>query len=157
MSRQHTSYVSHLFSDRDALNETIKLIINTIQENVQPDLDFVIVGTGVSGTVPAAIVAYILDVDLVVVRKDGVSSHSEVKVEGMRADAEAYVFVDDFICTGETIKYVQKQIEHVAPACRMEGMVSYNEGAKWRDRCSLKGYLSEHQLRRWPELASCLS
>lgn len=56
--------------------------------------------TGLSGTVPGSILAYRLNKNLVVVRKDSESSHGQ-SVEGTLAGR--HIIIDDFVSSGATI------------------------------------------------------
>lgn len=60
-----------------------------------------IVGCGVSGTVPASIISYMMNKKLCIVRKVGESTHSPFNREGDLPNR--YVIIDDLVDSGETI------------------------------------------------------
>jgi adenine/guanine phosphoribosyltransferase-like PRPP-binding protein len=105
-----SSYASDLF-DRNCLKNRIKEAKALIKKNIkktgiQPTG---IVSTGISGNTFASILAYELDLDLVIVRKAGESSHASKRVEGLCIGDNVenrLIIVDDFIDTGDTIKRI---------------------------------------------------
>ena len=81
--------------------------------------------TGVSGIPVATVVALRLHKKLIIVRKsDDKSTHSYFDVEGVCEGR--YVFLDDFIGTGSTIRYVQSQIAKRGDA-KIIGAYSYQD------------------------------
>ena len=77
------------------------------------DFDTIVV-TGVSGLLIGSILAHILDKHLVVVRKDeDVSTHSQPgMVEGILGGR--WLFVDDFVSSGETLLRVKRKVQERA-------------------------------------------
>lgn len=65
-----------------------------------------IAARGVSGIAIAAPVAFLLKKPLVVVRKDTEMRHSSRVVEGIKDIGSRYVFLDDFISGGTTLREV---------------------------------------------------
>jgi|GEM_PF-3585291 hypothetical protein len=59
---------------------------------------------GMSGAVVAPAVAAKLGKPLILVRKDCENSHSSSMVEGCEKDQCEYIIIDDFVCSGATIK-----------------------------------------------------
>lgn len=68
-----------------------------------------IVGTGCSGLTMGATLAYLLDKNFVIVRKDGDRSHSGFAVEGN--PGYSYVIVDDLVCSGKTMQRILATME----------------------------------------------
>lgn len=67
-----------------------------------------IVVTGVSGLLMGPILAHTTRKSLLVVRRDGESTHSPERLEGTIGGR--YLFVDDFICKGDTATRVHNEI-----------------------------------------------
>ena len=93
-----------------------------------------IVVTGVSGLVVGTPLAYVLGKELVVVRKaDDKSTHSFTPVENPRGIGRAYLFVDDFINGGSTLKRVRQIIYDVTDGYDWRpaeaGVLMYADGA----------------------------
>jgi adenine/guanine phosphoribosyltransferase-like PRPP-binding protein len=63
----------------------------------------------VSGALIAPAIAHKMGKGLIVVRKKGDDTHSARKIEG-HFDQCRYVIVDDFICTGKTLKFIAQSI-----------------------------------------------
>jgi len=69
----------------------------------------VIVCRGYSGMTVAPILAWALKKPIFIVRKDGESTHSSEK-DYMGTLGDRYLMVDDFVCTGETIRKVREAL-----------------------------------------------
>lgn len=70
-----------------------------------------IVACGVSGLLVATPVAFMLKKPMAVVRKEyDQTSHHSQRIEGNHG-MQNYLFVDDFISSGETLKYMVKSIQ----------------------------------------------
>lgn len=86
-----------------------------IAKRILKKRDFdLIVGRGGSGISGASILSYALNKELVIVRKsldnhDGcrLASSSDIKYNSTSLN---YIIVDDFICSGKTIKEIKKQM-----------------------------------------------
>lgn len=83
-----------------------------------------IVVTGLSGTLIGLPVAIALDVNLAVARQIP-GDHSSRMVEGRIG--ERWVFLDDLICSGDTLTRVATQIAGVAPESVLVGACCYYE------------------------------
>lgn len=68
------------------------------------------VGRGLSGTIPASILAYDMRKKLLIVRKEAekTASHAYGLLEGWLAGS--YIIVDDFISTGDTIRAIRMHV-----------------------------------------------
>lgn len=64
--------------------------------------------TGSSGCAMAYIISMLTGIPLMYVRKDGESSHG-YKIEGL-GECESYIILDDFICSGETVRKVIRKV-----------------------------------------------
>lgn len=79
--------------------------------------------SGQSGSLIAPIVAMLMGKSLIMVRKNGVRSHSSYKVEGDK-NAKSYIIIDDLTNSGQTIEFIQTSMrdegfEH----CKYVGML----------------------------------
>jgi orotate phosphoribosyltransferase len=91
------------------------------------DKDFdTFVGTGLSGTIGASVLAAALNKHLLIVRKpDDTGNHSGNKVEGRIG--QKWVFVDDMISSGATLQRVQEVVSGLEGAPQY--VASYTYGA----------------------------
>lgn len=91
-------------------NQLLADAIDALRGDDVPDFDGFVV-RGVSGVVFGAMLALVFDRPLVVVRKeDDHTTHSSKKVEG-QALGGRYIFVDDFISSGATVRATQRALE----------------------------------------------
>lgn len=113
--------MSYLRLSKNNRRKTIKKICDAlIKKGVKFDS---FVGRGVSGITVASMLAYRMNKNLVVVRKDKHNSHSNLMVEGIIHDRHTFIIVDDFIETGSTIDTISLKIE---PYGKIKGVVLYN-------------------------------
>lgn len=82
-----------------------------------------IIGTGLSGTIFTARVAPGLRKKFAIVRKDGDGSHSGIRVEGQVG--KRWIFADDFICGGGTMKRVLNMMKKKHPEAVFVGCYQY--------------------------------
>lgn len=100
------SYFEHAFN----LDHLLEDATRTLR-----DVDFdTVVGRGISGLLPLSALAHHLGKHLAVVRKDRMSSHSCMEVEGRIG--HRVLFVDDFIATGSTR---QATVDELRTVCGM--------------------------------------
>jgi orotate phosphoribosyltransferase len=85
---------------------------------------------GMSGALIAVPIAQSLRKPLIMVRKNIKDCHSRCTVEGNIA-CKNYIIIDDLICSGDTVKRVQKKIFEWAPRAHCVGVLEVN-------------YISEH-------------
>ena len=94
--------------------DAVKIMIATIHDNL-PEREFNLVCTGTSGLYIATIMK-VLDPEtfnIVCLRKDGVSAHSGAIIDKNSKSKRPYMFVDDFIAEGSTLKWCERKlIEH---------------------------------------------
>ncbi|WP_100460560.1 phosphoribosyltransferase [Mycobacteroides abscessus] len=96
------SYYLHAAHDFDSLMQFAD------EELAGVDFD-TLVGTGLSGTIVAPMLARHLGKHFLIVRKDNDGSHSDIPAEGTLG--QRWVFVDDFIDTGMTLGRVWNKIQ----------------------------------------------
>ena len=84
--------------------------------------------SGMSGAVVAPMLATVLKKEVVMVRKEqdrAPYTHSEYRVEGYSA-VKRYIIVDDFVSTGDSARYIVKQIhDHFTEDAVCVGVFSY--------------------------------
>jgi len=85
---------------RNVVEEAIKDL-----EPIKDEFDSIAV-IGASGTVVGSVVAYLMRKNLVVVRKVGENPNCEQHVTGNHWDVKRTVFLDDFVCGGNTLQRV---------------------------------------------------
>ena len=101
-----------------------------------------IVCCGTSGLLVAPQIAEILDKHIVVVRKgiwtEGFEQkcYSDFVVEGVVPNR--YIIVDDFICTGNTVRYIMDSISEDSPSSRCCGVYCY-----MGEECNYRGLPDE--------------
>lgn len=93
-----------------------QIVMNTIKGLRDYDYDS-IVCCGTSGILVAPQVCEILDKEIVIVRKDHEKRYSPFVIEGILGNR--FVFLDDLVCSGGTLRHVIKNIkeEHFYAKC----------------------------------------
>jgi adenine/guanine phosphoribosyltransferase-like PRPP-binding protein len=81
---------------------------------------------GMSGAIICPLLAARLNKNLIMVRKPNSSTHSTCKVEGDDC-SKRYIIVDDFLCTGDTVKQIVKDVCKFARNSKLVGVVLYSE------------------------------
>jgi adenine/guanine phosphoribosyltransferase-like PRPP-binding protein len=114
-------YSDPMFTDPTRLVKEFKEALATGRV---PEYD-TIIGTGLSGSIAAGIIAASLNVMYAVVRKEGVQSHSDAQVEG--CIGARWLFIDDFIGSGATFRRVRKHVSGVAPGAKFVGSWLYGK------------------------------
>lgn len=69
------------------------------------------IGTGLSGTLVVPLIARAMGKAFAIVRKPNDSSHRERAVEGYVG--ERWIFVDDFVSSGDTLNRVKEEIKNL--------------------------------------------
>jgi adenine/guanine phosphoribosyltransferase-like PRPP-binding protein len=83
-----------------------------------------IVFTGMSGALMAPVLADRLNVGLTLFRKTEDRSHSNMRMEGVVPNR--FLFVDDFICSGDTIRRTLTQLKEIYPDAVCVGKYLYD-------------------------------
>ena len=124
MAVTHSSYMRNTFLNRE---EVIQQALQGMKTAPKCDA---IVCTGVSGMVVAPIISYMLDKQLIVVRKPNYRdcSHADLLVEGCLIEPFTYVIMDDFCYTGDTVKYCLDALQLANHKANCLGLVSYALG-----------------------------
>lgn len=83
------------------------------------------VGTGLSGSLVAPLLARAMGRHFMIVRKEGDGSHSGFKVEG--TIGSRWIFVDDFICSATTLYRCVDAINALGISAGCEGVLCYQK------------------------------
>lgn len=116
---QGASHTCHVLNHKIRNKIVIKAVCDLRKIKDQFDS---IVCCGVSGLMVVPQIAELLDKHIVVVRKDE-KRYSEFRTEGVAPFR--YVVVDDLICSGDTVRYIQKIIREDYPRARCVGIYCY--------------------------------
>ena len=115
----------------DYLTQPIREPKSTIERacSALQGLDFeAIVCCGLGGLLVAPGVAMAMDKSICVVRKaEDKSNHSEFRVESAMIMNDRWVFLDDIICTGSTLRYVRNALQDMGFEAEVSTYL-YNEG-----------------------------
>lgn len=109
MSTECNSAYLHSTLDPIRLRKAVKNLVRIIKRKVGVDNFDAIAYRGMSGAGVATTLGYILNKPLLMVRKKGVTSHTNRLVEGA-TKAKRLVVVDDCIATGETLAITVREI-----------------------------------------------
>ena len=108
-----------------------KIIIKAVCDlrKIADDFD-AIACCGTSGMLVVPQISELLNKNIIVVRKTTEKTYSRFIVEG--ASTLNYIIVDDLICSGNTVKYIRKQIKIETPRSQCVGVYCYMpEGAAY--------------------------
>jgi len=97
------TYFDDAFGDPDTLGENAIRCLN----GVSVDFD-TMVGMGLSGSLVVPVLARLFDVNFAIVRKE-YSSHDHSEIVGRIG--HRWIFVDDFICSGQTLQRVKNVMD----------------------------------------------
>ena len=101
-------YFDAALNEPEKVAERLRALL-TAYSDVQPDT---LVGTGLSGALILPTLARVLDVKFLVVRKPNDGSHSWTNAEGDLG--QRWLFVDDLIDSGSTLRRVQEGVRKAA-------------------------------------------
>lgn len=108
MSTQHSDYYRSSLCNPTQLP---RLIAQSVADLIQVrDAFDAIAVRGVSGLIVGPAVAAALHKQLIVVRKSLDDSHADVLTEGEPYDDYRYIVLDDFICSGDSIRAVKRAL-----------------------------------------------
>lgn len=150
MGTSHSYYHSKWAGSPRSLQNVARKVTKAIRES---DVQFdAIACRGVSGIVVASAVASRLAKQLIVVRKPDVKSHADVTAEGRPLSDYTYIVIDDFICSGATIRETMKTLltdekfqSHGYGRC--VGVFLYSDFVRDRN----DGWFDQSVVRRWEE------
>lgn len=101
--RGYSSYLTSAFASAEELVKQAQRILDGVEYDTM-------VGTGLSGGLVVPALARLLNKEFALIRKSGDSSHREREVEGSLGDR--WIFVDDFVSSGDTLARVRAAIDN---------------------------------------------
>jgi hypothetical protein len=110
------------FTNPEKLKQRIEYAVRALKGHDFDSIAF----SGMSGALIGPPVALAMDKTFLMVRKEGVDTHSYLTVEGDYA-AKKYVILDDFSETGRTALRIKYEIGNIMPNAKCIGML----GVKW--------------------------
>ena len=128
MAVSHSEYLVDMFAGHKIFRKALLRAKRKIEKEIKSGLHFThIAVSGVSGCVFGGALAMMLKKDLIVVRKDEENSHAQTRVEGCPlTETISYLFVDDFISMGNTLRRVHKKIRDINPKNYCVGVYQYH-------------------------------
>lgn len=108
---------------KEAFGDPIKMISRASLSLRGVNFDTMI-GRGLSGALAVPTLARALGKHWAIVRKDD-GSHSYDRVEG--SIGERWVFVDDFVSTGKTMRATMREVRAACPTTTLVGVYQYAE------------------------------
>lgn len=112
-----SSYLVPLF--QPAMTDKIVNALVTMLREKEVEFD-TIVFRGMSGSLIAPIIAYLMHKSLLVVRKDSENNHSGYSLEGNHPSR--FIIIDDFISSGHTIKTILSDVGDRFPNAICQGI-----------------------------------
>jgi adenine/guanine phosphoribosyltransferase-like PRPP-binding protein len=108
--------------------------------------------SGISGAIIGPMVASRIGKETLLVRKKSDSDRNSSAVVSGFANCKKYIIIDDFVSTGHTVKYIQREIYKFAPDAECQGVLSVQElngtGSYYNRKKLEKDYnLTETQLK----------
>jgi adenine/guanine phosphoribosyltransferase-like PRPP-binding protein len=123
-----SSYLSPIFNP-DSLKITVdSLVRQTILLKEKYGFD-TIVFSGTSGTSMGFLLSHLLDIPVLCIRKKNDSSHYSNwrgPLEG-NIGLERYLIVDDFISSGDTVRYIMDEIHREVPKAKCVALLMYTQ------------------------------
>ena len=106
------------FIDPQELNTVINYAVEALKSYSFDGIAF----QGMSGAFIGPPVALRLNKSMLLVRKDGDTTHSAHKVEGDKT-VRKYVILDDFISTGDTLTNIKNHVKKFQPRAKCIGVL----------------------------------
>ena len=106
-----------------------KIILQCIKDIKKNNINFdTIACSGTSGLLTVPQISELLKKNILVVRKKKEKSYSPFRYEGPIPNK--YIIIDDLICSGETIKHINKTIREDCPTAECVGVYIF-----FKDKC----------------------
>lgn len=136
--RVKTEYLKDVYKPRLYLNTINEAFAALAAFNEHRPFDS-IAFTGTSGAAVAYPLSFLLGKRLTCIRKEDEDSHFRVFARGKRVEGcvnpRRYVIVDDCICSGNTVRSIEKAIKEVSPGAKLIGIYLYSDA--YTTRCGL--------------------
>lgn len=125
LNRRYDAVYSSGYYSRELFNVPERIILSYMEEAIKWPTHDTFVGTGVSGSIAAGILAVATGKMYAVVRKRLDGSHSERILEGNVG--QRWLFVDDFIAGGNTRRHVYAMMRGFVPSSQFVGSWLYRD------------------------------
>lgn len=129
---------------REALDEQRKSVVARTCRAIKKAKVQHIAVRGVSGISIGAIVAYKLNLNLIVSRKSESHAGKNLATGQTPMNGETYAIIDDFISTGETVKLILNDIERAYPYLKCAGFYGYKNNWNWNAK-QMRRYRSDYR------------
>ena len=118
----HIPEYTFTYVNRVLRDDQIRKLIPKVMKGLKGFEFDAITFRGMSGCLFAAPLAYKMHKPMIMVRKLNEGSHDNQRVSGDEA-ARTYIIVDDFVCSGETVRQIQEHIHKWVPEMKCVGIV----------------------------------
>ena len=117
---QGASHTCRVLNHKERNKIIIKAVcdLRKINENFDS-----IVCCGISGLMVVPQVAELLNKNIIIIRKKNEDCYSEFSIEGV--SPFRYIILDDLICSGNTVRHIQRSISGEFPRARCLGLYCY--------------------------------
>lgn len=109
------------FVEASKLRQRVRLSVKALSSHEFDGLAF----SGMSGAFIGPIVAMRMRKSILLVRKPNDTTHSDYQVEG-DVTVKRYIIIDDFICSGQTRRFIMDSVSEFAPRAECLGLLSVN-------------------------------
>ena len=124
-----TSYYHTWAVSREQIGDIVKQLLPALSRDRNSGKFNCIVVTGISGAKIGPVLAYLLRVNCIFVRRSvKESEHSESLVEGTFPESPKVLIVDDFISSGKTLQRIKDAVlEHNNDVVQITGVAVYSD------------------------------
>lgn len=114
--------------NREVVMKNLQAILNDPRNNIPQDAAIAV--RGVSGLLIGPTLAFLTKRPLLVIRKKGDGSHSNLDIEG-DVTVKSYIVVDDFTCSGNTVVTIVESMYRAVPEAKFVGVLTYSGRAEY--------------------------
>lgn len=121
----------YLVVEKQIRERTIEQCVSRLSEFEEFDA---IAFCGNSGALVGSPVAFLAKKDVLVVRKDKEKNqhHSAALVEGLDLSDKKFIIIDDFMSSGNTIKFIRNTVIKAFPTATLVGILLYKDTSSYR-------------------------
>lgn len=125
MDSTHPSHSRAVFR-HELFTKTVDKVAAKVRQLVLqfPEIE-VLVGCGNSSVPLLGAVCYKLGMPMLVVRKESDKDNHDTRTANGASNAAGYLFIDDLVDSGRTLRHVMKEVRGVAPDSKFFGAVLY--------------------------------